>query len=98
MPAKFSANWNPINPYNSSMDTTMSAPQIRVGVVYRYTAGIPVGCAGHRYRVLDFVQHVPSYQEHVLVEALTGPDRDKRFTWSPWNFSYRYEPIQEEQG
>lgn len=63
---------------------------IRVGAEYTYIAEQPKPCQGHRYRVLRVVLAVPAYQEQLLVEALTGPDRGLWFTCSPANFSSRY--------
>lgn len=67
--------------------------RIPEGSEWVYTAPAPAGCSGHRYRVLGFVVHVPTYQQQVLVEALTGPDRGLRFTCTPHNFSTRYQPV-----
>lgn len=64
---------------------------IQEGAVYTYTADYPVGCKGHRYRVLRVnVLSVPSYTTTVLVEAIDGPDAGLWFVCSPWNFSIRY--------
>lgn len=63
------------------------------GAVYIYTCGLPVGCHGHRYRVLRVgVMDVPNYQKKVLVEALTGPDAGLWFVCSEENFRVRYQP------
>jgi hypothetical protein len=64
------------------------------GADYLYTADVPKGCKGHLYRIVHFVQDVPSYQEKLCMEALTGPDRGLRFIVSPWNFALRYEPAE----
>jgi len=71
----------------------MSGFRIVIDDLYTYTGGIPVGCKGHLYRVEGFPLAVPSYQEQILVRALSGPDKDKLFVCSPANFSTRYEPI-----
>lgn len=60
------------------------------GGVYLYTADAPKGCKGHRYRVLRFIVAAPSYQQQVLVEALSGPHAGLWFSTTPWNFSTRY--------
>ena len=65
-------------------------PRIIVGHIYRYVADWPAGCKGHKYRVCQFFPDVPSYQEKVLVEALTGPDKGLHFVVSLWNFATRY--------
>jgi hypothetical protein len=67
--------------------------RITVGTEYLYTAPRPAGCQGHRYRVIQFVMLVPSYQEQVLVLALTGPDEGRHFVCTPANFSSRYRPV-----
>lgn len=64
--------------------------RIVVGAEYIYASGFPLGVRGHRYKVLGLVVDVPSYQEKVLVEALTGPDKGLQFVCSPSNFSTRY--------
>ena len=66
--------------------------KIQEGSEYVYTGALPKGCAGHRYRVLKFVLDVPSYQQKVLVEALTGRDKGLWFVCSLQNFSLRYTP------
>lgn len=65
------------------------------GADYIYTAELPSGCKGQRYRVLDFVLDVPSYQQKVLVKALTGKDKGLRFTCTEMNFARRYKPASE---
>lgn len=65
------------------------------GKVYEYIKESPKGCKGCLYRVLKFILDVPSYQQKVLVEALTGPDRGLWFTCTPANFSLRYAPSKE---
>lgn len=65
--------------------------RIIAGRDYLYTGDLPKGCRGQRYHVHGFVLDVPSYQEKVLVEALTGRDRGLWFTCSPANFAQRYE-------
>lgn len=64
------------------------------GREYIYIREKPAGCQGQRYRVLKFVVSVPSYQEQVLVEALTGWDKGLWFTCSPANFASRYVPAE----
>jgi hypothetical protein len=62
---------------------------------YRYKAGLPNGCLGEIYEVVEpRVLDVPQYQVKVLVKALTGPDKDTiPFTVTLANFAQRYEPI-----
>lgn len=69
--------------------------RIREGAEYLYTVLLPRGCLGHRYRVLAFILDVPSLQQKVLVQALTGPDAGLLFSVSPANFATRYEPVPE---
>lgn len=64
------------------------------GGVYVYTALLPRGCKGHLYRVHRFCLAVPSYQEQVLVGALTGHDAGLWFVCSPANFATRYVPAE----
>jgi hypothetical protein len=75
----------------------MSQPEITVekfrivaGAVYLYTAGLPVGRQGERYRVLGFPIDVPVNNHKVLVRCLSGPDAGLLFTVTPINFSRRY--------
>jgi hypothetical protein len=68
---------------------------IALGRDYIYTSGVPAGCAGHRYRPVQFVEDVPSYQQRVLVKCLSGPDRGKWFVCSPANFAIRYQKAPE---
>ena len=70
---------------------------IIAGRIYIYTALIPKGCKGERYKVLyEKVIAVPEYTKKVLVEAITGPDKGLIFVCSPWNFSTRYVLAEEE--
>jgi hypothetical protein len=64
------------------------------GSEYVYTATIPAGCKGHRYRLLKLVLDVPTYQQKLCMVALTGPDSGRWFVVSPWNFAQRYEPAE----
>jgi kynureninase len=64
---------------------------IRVGSIYRYICGIPVGCMGGLYRVERFIEHVPSYQEQVLVQCVEGIDKGWWGCCTPANFATRYE-------
>lgn len=68
---------------------------IQEGKVYVYTGQIPKGCYGQHYRVHRFVLDVPSYQQKVLVEALTGKDKGLWFVCSINNFSRRYQLLDE---
>lgn len=63
---------------------------LEIGKTYIYIGEWPPGCKGHRYRIERLVMDVPTYQEKVLVVALSGPDEGLWFTCSPWNFSTRY--------
>lgn len=67
---------------------------IIAGRRYTYTAEIPRGCAGQEYRVHRFVLDVPSYQQKVLVEALTGNDAGLWFVCSLENFARRYKIVE----
>lgn len=67
--------------------------RIVVGAEYTYH-GLPLNCQGHRYQVLALVLDVPSYQQKVLVQALSGPDEGLLFVCSPANFSTRYRPAE----
>lgn len=60
------------------------------GGLYEYIHDLPKGCAGHHYRLHRLVKDVPSYQEKVLVEALTGKDKGLWFVCSEANFAIRY--------
>lgn len=79
---------------------TMEAPmRIVEGRVYRYLAPPAKGqpdCRGQLYKVKRFVKDVPSYQEKVVVEGLTGPDKGLWYTCSLMNFATRFEPTVEE--
>lgn len=61
---------------------------------YVYAATYPPGCEGQRYRAHRIVLDVPSNQEKVLVEALTGRDKGLFFVCSLQNFSIRYKLIE----
>jgi phosphatidylethanolamine-binding protein (PEBP) family uncharacterized protein len=67
----------------------------REGAVYLYRGTTPPKCRGHRYRILFFVLDVPSYQQKVCMEALTGPDKGLRFVCSEANFGDRYQEAPE---
>lgn len=67
--------------------------RIIVGRVYRYIDNRPKGCKGGLYRVVQFIQDVPSYQEKILVKCIQGQDEGIRFVCTPTNFSQRYEPL-----
>jgi len=75
------------------MGATNMLDQITPGEVYVYTNAIPAGCAGHHYRAHRFVLDVPSYQQKVLVEALSGKDKGLWFVCSVANFRVRYVPL-----
>lgn len=68
---------------------------ITEGAEYLYQPDKPEGCQGHRYKVVKFVLDVPSYQEKVLVVAVTGVDAGLWFTVSPAHFASRYKPVEE---
>lgn len=76
-------------------------PESRFGIlsraVYLYTAEIPAGCKGHRYRVLAFIRQEPVKQQLVLVRCLSGPDRGLLFACTPSNFLQRYELLKVKQ-
>ena len=74
----------------------MTGFRIIEGQEYTYTSVYPANCTGHTYRVLRFVSAVPSYQEQVVFEAVTGPDKGKWFVCSLHNFSTRYAPAEKE--
>lgn len=65
---------------------------IRQGTVYLYSAALPAGRQGHRYKVLGFPLDVPVNIRKVLVRCLSGPDDGLLFTVSPMNFARRYKP------
>lgn len=69
---------------------------IVIGKTYRYTQGFPINCHGHLYVPLRMIKDVPTYQQKVLVEALTGPDKGELFVCSVNNFKIRYEEVPEE--
>ncbi len=69
---------------------TMCGQTIIAGAEYVYLSNLPVGCEGHRYKVHRFILDVPSYQQKVLVEALSGNDKGLWFACSPANFVRRY--------
>lgn len=81
---------NSLAPYAPSMEEEPVGPPIVEGETYAYVGTIPKEACGHKYRVLRFILDVPSYQEKVLVEALTGRDRGIWFVCSPANFAQRY--------
>ncbi len=64
------------------------------GREYIYTLEKPEGCQGQRYKVLRFILDVPSYQQKVLVKALTGRDKGMWFVCSLANFSLRYQLLE----
>lgn len=74
---------------------TVESSTIRQGAVYLYTAGLPAGRKGHRYRVLGFPIHVPVNIQQVLIRCLTGPDKGLLFTNTPINFARRYQLAEE---
>lgn len=61
------------------------------GEEYVYTGTYPSNCAGQRYRLVRFVIDLPSYQQKVLVEGVTGPDRGKAFVLSEAVFANKFE-------
>lgn len=65
-------------------------PPIVEGAVYVYVNPRPEWAVGHRYRVHRIVVSVPSYQEQVLTEGLTGRDEGKWFVCSLANFAVRF--------
>jgi hypothetical protein len=79
---------------------TMTAPiRIVEGRVYKYLSPPAKGqldCRGQLYKVVFFVRDVPSYQEKVVVQGLTGPDKGQRFACSLYSFATRFEPAVEE--
>src|SRR5438132_10371895 len=68
----------------------LSKDDIVLGRDYVYVCGFPIEAKGHLYRAHKFVLDVPSYQQKVLVEALTGDDKGLWFTCSIANFCVRY--------
>lgn len=64
--------------------------------VYRYSALYPAKCHDHLYRMVMFVEDVPSGQEKVVVEGLTGPDKGRRQSCSPLYFANHFRPAVEE--
>jgi len=63
--------------------------------VYLYCSAIPPGCKGHAYHLHGFVLDIPSRQQKVLVECLSGPDKGLLFVCSRENFRLRYKPRDE---
>src|SRR5215469_2524165 len=63
--------------------------------VYRYKGELPPECKGHLYKAHRVVTDVPSYQEKILVEGLTGVDVGLWFTVAPFNFALRYDRVGE---
>jgi hypothetical protein len=76
---------------------TVEQFRITEGAEYLFASAIPPGCKGHRYRVIGFLKEVPSGQQKVLVQALTGPDTGLRFSCTLANFATRYQPAPEVQ-
>lgn len=67
------------------------------GQTYIYARGFPHNCIGFRYRVVQFVVDVPSYQRKVLVRAVDGPDQGLLFCCTEANFASRYRPLTAEE-
>ncbi len=76
----------------------MELDQIVPGAEYTYINPVPAGAMGHRYKVHRIIWDVPTYQEKVLVEALTGRDKGTWFCCSLNNFCVRYQPAEDLTG
>lgn len=66
------------------------------GRVYRYVAPYPLKCRDHLYKVVMFVEDVPSDQEKVVVTGLTGPDKGRKQSCSICYFANHFRPAVEE--
>ncbi len=69
---------------------------IAEGATYVLKSPAP-GHEGHSCRVLGFVMDLPSLQEKVLAEYLTGASRGHRFVMGRMTFATRYERVRDSE-
>lgn len=72
------------------MGSEYDTVNVPLGCQYVYAHPYPKGYAGELYYAHRMVQDVPSYQDKVLVEGLTGRDTGRWFTCSLNYFLTRF--------
>lgn len=76
----------------------MQEAEIEVPGDYIFIASKPEDCHGHLYRAHAMAKDIPSYQQKVIVEGITGPDAGDWWSCSLAIFLNKFVPAEENPG